>query len=305
MMSNTHSMKRYLPSLSALSAFEAAAIHLNFTRAGEDIGLTQSGISRQVAALEAQLGLRLFERIGPKLVLSDAGRAYRERVSQTLDQLEEATIDLVRGSARSEMLQIGVQDSLGSQWLVSKMTRFIKRFPDQHFTMLPVDGTLDFSSSQIDVAVLRGRGVWPDMYHHHLMDEKVVVVAAPSLIPAGTELPPTEFCRFPLIQNAHRPASWLRWLEANSLSHNERISGPRFSQTNMVIQAAIAGIGLAVVPRVMVEVQLDCGLLHMPLGGAVPSGFGYYLVYPFNRNITKPITDFRDWLVSETRSLRM
>ena len=294
-------MRRFIPSLSALVAFEAAATYRSFTRAGENLGLTQSGISRQVSSLEKTLGIKLFERIGPRLVLTDEGRSYVGVVTKLLNNLEEASIDLVRGSRSQDALQIGVQDSLASQWLVSRMPGFLSRFPDTNFNMVPVTTHLNFEASNIDVAVLRGRGAWEDAHAYHLMSETVAVVAAPSLIPTNAQLLTAEYDKYPLIQNAHRPDSWLQWLDVKGLSRAKNITGPRFAQTSMVIEAARAGIGLAVVPTLMITDLLADGSLHMPFGPEVPSGLSYFVVYPLKLGVSKPVLDFRDWILAQAR----
>jgi len=294
-------MRRFIPSLSALVAFEAAATYRSFTRAGENLGLTQSGVSRQVSSLERQLGVKLFERIGPRLVLTDAGRSYVTAVTPLLNGLEERSIDLVRGSRSQDALRIGVQDSLASQWLVRRLPGFVSRFPDARFGMNPVSDDVDFDAQGIDVAVLRGRGAWTDAHAYHLMSETVAVVASPALIPVGAPVRAADYSDYPLIQNAHRPDSWLRWLDTMGLSRARTISGPRFSQTSMVIEAACAGMGLAIVPTLMVTEALAQGRLHMPFGPEVPSGLSYFVVYPLKRGVSKPVLDFRDWIVSEAR----
>jgi DNA-binding transcriptional LysR family regulator len=297
-------MRRYLPSLSSLQAFEAAATHLSFTRAGEDLGLTQSGVSRQIGNLEQQLGIRLFERFGPRLVLTDAGRAYAKSVTRILADLEEASIDVVRGSRATDALQIGVQDSMASRWLVPRMSEFLERNPDIHFNMMPLRTEVDLEDQELDVAVLRGRGAWPNALSFELVIEKVAVVAAPSLIDPAEEQAPEDHVNYLKIQNAHRPDSWLRWLEAKQLEHKGPISGPRFSQSTMVIEAALAGLGLAVLPTFLIQDHLEQGRLHLPFGPAVPSGFSYYVVYPERQSVSKPVLNFRDWIVSATRHLR-
>lgn len=297
-------MRRFVPSISALHAFEASATYLNFTRAGEDLGLTQSGVSRQVGNLERQLGVRLFERLGPRLVLTETGRSFLQTVSGILDDLEEAAIDVVRGSRSVDAMQIGVQDSFAAQWLVPRMHRFLARCKNPRFNMVPVHGEADLESLSIDIAVLRGRGAWANAHVRHLLSEEVAVVAAPSLIPAGEQRDPALHTRYEKIQNAHRPDSWLRWLAAKGLSHDGPISGPRFSQTSMVIEAAVTGIGLAVVPTIMVENQLRSGALHMPFGEAVASGLSYFAVYPERNGQSKEVLEFRDWLILETRQFR-
>ncbi|MBV6656703.1 MAG: LysR family transcriptional regulator [Devosiaceae bacterium] len=297
-------MARFIPSLSALVAFEAAVTHRNFTRAGESLGLTQSGISRQVSALEKQLGVKMFERIGPRLILTDEGSSYAQAVTETLNRLEEASIDLVRGGSSRDALKIGVQDSFGGQWLVARIKRFVAAHPNAGFTMVPVTSDTAFRDQEVDVAVLRGIGAWHDAHAHHLLDEQVCVVASPELIPSGEQLAPSDYHRFPLIQNAHRPDSWLRWLEAKGLSRQDTISGPRFSQTTMVIEAARTGLGLAVVPTVMIEDKLADGSLHMPLGGPIPSGQSYSVVYPLALGKSKAVLQFHDWVLAEARQAK-
>lgn len=303
-MKFTHAMKRNIPALGALLAFEAAATYRSFTRAGEDLGLTQSAVSRQIATLEARLGVKLFERIGPRLILSDAGRSFAQAITPHLDGLEEAAIDLVRGSRMRDAMQIGVQDSLGSNWLVPRLPEFQRRAPGVAFNLVPLPSNPDFEESGIDVAVLRGRGAWADAHAHRLIDEMVAVVASPRLIEPGRRRKPAEFQHYPLIQNAHRPDSWLRWLEAMDLTRQDHITGPRFSQTTMVIEAAVSGMGLAVVPTLMIERHLAEGRLHLPFAAPVPSGLSYFVVYPLRLGVSKPVLDFRDWLLGSTKHLR-
>ncbi|MTI42452.1 DNA-binding transcriptional LysR family regulator [Roseibium hamelinense] len=303
-MINDHGMRRFVPSLAALTAFEAAASYRNFTRAAEDLGVTQGAVSRQVAALEQQLGAKLFRRVGPQLFLTEAGRSYATAITPILHALEETSIDIVRGRGLGNTLQIGVQDSLGSQWLVHRLPSFTRFAPEIAYTVRPVSAAPNFVEDGVDVAILRGTGSWAEAHSFRLFPETVAVVASPAMIPVGAPLNPDEYHRFPLIQNAHRPDSWLRWLEAKGLERKHPISGPRFAQTSMVISAAVAGIGLAIAPLIMIEDELATGRLHTALGPPVPSGFSYYIVYPLSKGDTRHTLALRDWLLAETRALR-
>ncbi|MEM9050324.1 MAG: LysR substrate-binding domain-containing protein [Pseudomonadota bacterium] len=303
-MMETHAVRRFIPSLSALVAFEAAATYGSFTRAGEDLGLSQSGVSRQVAVLERHLGVKLFERVGPRLILTDAGRSYAQEITPILNALETASINFVRGGGLQDTLRIGVQDSLGSQWLVRRLPDLARRAPKIDYTVLPVSDATALGAIDLDIAILRGRGAWADAHAHRLFAETVAVVAAPRLVTAGQDVPPQHYHRYPLIQNAHRPDSWLRWLEAKGLDRQDRIAGPRFAQTSMVIEAAISGLGLAIVPVVMIEDELANGRLRIVMGPPVPSGLSYFVVYPLARGLSKPVLDLRDWLLAETRPMR-
>lgn len=298
-----HDVRRYIPTVAALQAFEASALTLSFTRAGEELGRTQSGVSRQVSNLEGLLGVNLFERFGPRLVLTPAGEQFAATVSDILDRLEEASMDVIRGSRSADALQIGVQDSFASRWLVPRMKRFMELHPSQTFNLIPVRGDVDFDRGP-DVAVLRGQGAWRDAVAYKLISEQVAVAASPDLVPLGMTLPLTDHQTFQKIQNAHRPDSWLRWMAAKDIDHHGIISGPRFSQTTMVIEATLAGIGIAVLPVFMIEEYLEDGRLHLPFGAPVASGAGYYAVYPETRRAPTPVRNFRDWILSETRTMR-
>jgi DNA-binding transcriptional LysR family regulator len=302
-MTNSHDMRRYIPTLAALQAFEASALTLNFTRAGEELGRTQSGVSRQVSSLETFLGVDLFERFGPRLVLTPAGAQFATAISDILDRLENASMDVIRGSRSVDALQIGVQDSFASRWLVPRMKHFIELHPSQSFNLIPLRGDVNFENGP-DVAVLRGQGAWRDAVAHKLISEHVAVAASPELVPSGDILALSAHQNFPKIQNAHRPDSWLRWMAAKGIDHHGVISGPRFSQTTMVIEATLAGIGIAVLPVFMIEEYLRDGRLHLPFGTPVASGAGYYAVYPETRRASAPVRKFRDWIMAETRSLR-
>ena len=152
-----------------------------------------------------------------------------------------------------------------------------------------------------DVAGLRGRGAWAEAHAHHMMAEMEVVIASPDLVSKDTVHSPSDYLQYPLIQNSHRPDSWLRWLSAMGLARPEHISGPRFAQTSMVIEAALSGIGIAVVPTIMVERHLAQGRLYLPFGDPVPSGLSYFVVYPLRVGVSKPVLDFRDWVLSQVR----
>ena len=162
---------------------------------------------------------------------------------------------------------------------------------------------MDFSKGP-DVAVIRGQGAWRDAVALKLITEQVAVVAAPGLMAPNDQRPLSQHQDFPKIQNAHRPDSWLRWLAAKGVEHQGPISGPRFSQTTMVIEAALAGIGLAVLPVFMIEEHVADGRLHLPFGPPVASGAGYYVVYPETRRPSTSVRLFRDWIIAETRALR-
>ncbi len=150
-------MRRFLPTLSTLQAFEAAARQLSFTKAADDLGITQSAISRQIKNLEEFLGIQLFERYGSRVVLTDAGQAYAETIHAAIDKLEIASIDIVRGRRAEEALKIGTLPTFGSRWLTRHIDAFSRHSPDEHLEFMRTYNDADFNSTSMDIADLAGR----------------------------------------------------------------------------------------------------------------------------------------------------
>lgn len=297
-------MRRFLPSLPALQAFEAAARHMSFTKAGEELAMTQSGISRHIQNLERYLGVRLFERSGSRLVLTDPGAKYFQEIEQTLNKLEEVSIDVVRGRKADASLMIGAYPTLAARWLAPRLEGFVQGNPDMPIEIMLVDPKLDFDHSRIDIAILRGVGSWRNARASLLFPEELAVVASPKLIPATTKLDWLDFARFPTLQNASRPSLWLNWLRAANLSYSGAIQGVRFAHSEMLINAAVSGLGLAVVPVQYVERELESGELHLPLGKPVRSSESYWAVYSERKSQKHSVIAFRDWLLHESRKSR-
>ncbi|NRQ17440.1 LysR substrate-binding domain-containing protein [Ensifer sesbaniae] len=297
-------MRRFLPSLSALHAFDASVRHLNFTRAAEDIGITQSGISRQIRNLESFLGLSLFERSGPRLILTESGASYYEEVSRLLGKLEEASIDAVRGRKTQGILKIGLPSTLMRRWGATVLTAFSSNHPQAWFEVYPCRHDLEFATSDLDFAILRGTGNWSGARSHLLFPEELVVVGSPKLLPAEG-LPSDEaLLDCPLIQNSARPSLWLHWLRGAGVSYNSRIYGPRLPTTDMIIECALQGMGLAVVPEIHVREEIADGRLRPAFRRYQPSGESFYLCYPESRIGSDGVRAFRDWFLTEFQRQR-
>ncbi len=291
-------MRRFLPSLSALQAFDSAARHLSFTRAAEDLMLTQSGVSRQISNLETYLGVRLFERIGSRLVLTDAGAAYAADVRQTLDRLEEVSIDAVRGRKADKSLMLGAHPTFALRWLIPRLRAFGRAFPGLPVEVMTMPQGATPADAETDLCILRGVGSWQAARVRPLMPERLAVVAAPALVDSLGPLPEElDFRRLPTLQNASRPSLWLQWLRASGRRYEGAIQGNRMPQTEMLIRAAVEGLGLAVVPDIYIEDELRQGRLMLPFGPPVPSGEGYWTAIPETRAHRPNLVAVRDWLL--------
>lgn len=292
-------MRRFLPSLSALHAFDAAVRHLSFTRAAEDIGITQSGISRQIRNLEDFLGLTLFERAGPKLVLTAEGASYYEEISRLLSKLEDVSIDAVRGRKAQSMLKIGFPPTLMRRWGAAMLTAFASAHPQTWFEVYPCPHDLDFATCELDLAFLRGTGNWTGARSQMLFPEELVVVGSPTLVP-NDGLPNDEaLLDYPLIQNSSRPSLWLHWLRGAGVHYKSRIYGPRLPNFDMILECATGGMGLAVVPELHVREQLAAGVLKPAFNRLQHSGEGFYLCFPQARMSSTNVRTFRDWFATE------
>lgn len=291
-------MRRFLPSLSALQAFDSAARHLSFTRAADDLMLTQSGISRQISNLETYLGVRLFERIGSRLVLTDAGNSYAHDVRQTLDRLEEVSIDTVRGRKADKSLMLGAHATFALRWLIPRLRDFSRAFPDLPVEVVIVPQGADPAQVEADIAILRGVGSWPGTRVRQLFPERLAVVAAPGLAAdCGPLDGDMDFRRLPTLQNASRPSLWLQWLRASGRRYEGAIQGTRLPQSEMLIRAACDGLGFAVVPEHYIIEDLRQGRLVLPFGAPVASGEGYWIAIPETKAHRPNLIGVRDWLI--------
>lgn len=287
--------KRFLPSLSALQAFEAAARLLNFTKAADELGMTQSGVSRHINGLESFLNLVLFERAGSHLALTETGSSYYEDVVQVLARLEEASIDAVRGRRAGEWLIVGSTPTLASTWLVPRMRGFSRHHPDIPFELATIEDDGDTETRPVDIALLRGAGQWHGRADK-LFDEELAVVASPDLLPPGSDIDLLDFDTVPSLQNASRPSLWLTWLRISGMPYRGTIRGNRFSHSALLIQAAVQGMGIAVVPKHYIGAELQSGALHLPFGDPIRSGEAIWLVNPEGKTQKRNIQILRDWL---------
>ncbi|MFK0161688.1 LysR substrate-binding domain-containing protein [Rhizobium sp. NPDC090279] len=292
-------MRRFLPSLSALHAFDASVRHLSFTRAAEDMGITQSGISRQIKNLEGFLGLTLFERAGPKLILTAEGARYYEEIERLLDKLEDVSIDAVRGRKAQSMLKIGFPPTLMRRWGAAMLTAFASAHPQTWFEVYPCQHDLDFATSELDLAFLRGTGNWSGARSQLLFHEELMVVGAPRLLPPQGLVNDEALLDFPLIQNSSRPSLWLHWLRGAGVHYKSRIYGPRLPNFDIIVECAINGMGLAVVPELHVRDELASGTLKPALNRLQTSGEGFYLCFPQARMSSANVRVFRDWFATE------
>lgn len=294
-----------LPSLTALLAFDAALRHRSFTRAGRELGRTQGAVSRQIALLEEQLGRPLFHREHPHLRPTRAARTFGVKLHRVLDRLSAIVLETQAGDDEGGVLNLAVLPTFGTTWLIPRLAGFLADHPAVSVHLTTSLQIFDFEAEELDVAIHYGEGVWPRARSEALMEEEVVVVCAPSLIQKRALAEPADLAGQTLLQLSSRPAGWDSWLAQNELGGIAGRRGPRFEHHLMVLQAAQAGLGVALLPDFVAAEPLERGSLVEPFPGRrARTHRSYWLVYP-ERSLELPaLHSFRAWLRTEIESAR-
>ena len=250
--------RRLTPSMSLLIAFEAAARHCSFTKAADELALTQSAVSRQVQSLEAQLEIELFHRDGRKIELTAAGALYQHELAAALGRIRSATLQTIAYKAEGGPLNLAVLPTLGSKWLLPKMHEFYALHPGNlvHIHSRIIHADIHSSASDMQAIICAGKGDWPGYISHLLLKEKLVVIASPTALADFHAMSPSDVADQVLLNLVSRPNAWSDWFDRNNLSHRSMRTGPSFELTAHLIQAVSAGIGIGLVPDILVQDEL-------------------------------------------------
>lgn len=291
--------RRLTPSMSLLVAFEAAARHCSFTKAAEELALTQSAVSRQVQNLEAQLEIELFRREGRKIELTAAGALYQHELSAALGRIRNATLQTISYKNDGGPLNVAVLPTLGSKWLLPQMHEFYTKHPEilVHIHSRIVREDVRTSALDMNAIICVGSGDWPGFISHQLLAEKLVVVASPDALSGYRSMSPENVAEHTLLNVVSRPGAWLDWFDSHNVDHKSRRVGPSFEMTGHLIQAVSAGIGIGLVPEILVRDELRSGEL-VALFEPIESGRSYYLIYATRYQNLPSLNAFRDWLLS-------
>jgi LysR family glycine cleavage system transcriptional activator len=286
-----------MPDLAALHAFEAAARHGSFTRAAVELNLTQSAVSRQIKDLEARLGVALFARIRQRIVLSAAGQRLLPEVAGLLEGLEHLTLRAASGRDVTGELTIATLPTFGSRWLVPRLGRFLAAHPGVQCVMQARPASFDLAEAGVDIAIHYGKPVWPGAQCSYLCAEAVLPVAAPAVL-AGDDLLPDDLA---LLHLTSRPMLWPEWLQQQGDAMARGFQGHRFDQFSLLIEAAAAGLGAALLPRYLIERELQAGVLQPLRGAALTTEAAYWVVEPDQRALDSNVLAFRDWIMAEAQ----
>lgn len=292
-------MRRKIPNTWALTAFESAARHASFTKAARELSLTQSAICRQIAGLEEFLGVKLFLRSKRGVTLTEAGQTYSRQVSLRLDAVERDTLELMARRGLGGTLELATVPTFATRWLLPRLASFQRDYPDITINLSTSTRPFLFDDTHFDGAIYFGDATWPGTESRPLMHEELVPVCSPRLIAPRKKLKPEDVSKYPRLQQSTRPYAWRQWFESLSLAIEGDMTGPRYELFSMLSQAAIHEMGIALIPRFLIEDELKSGLLIVPVNHAFVSDKLYRFIYPEHKADSAVLQHFRDWLEAE------
>ncbi len=292
--------RRFLPPMSALCAFEAAARLQNFTAAAAELNLTQSAVSRQIRLLEDMLGAELFVRERQTVQLNKAGETYAREIRDALRKVSSATLGF-RANPGGGTLNLGILPTFGTRWLAPRLPAFFARHPGITVNLSTRPEPFDFGAESVDAAIHFGQAQWPGAELDLLMRETVAPTCSPGLLAQYRFAAPADLLQAPLLHLQSRPDAWERWFDAMGLAVND-VHGMLVDQFALAAQAAISGLGVALLPQFLVQPELQRGDLVLALDAPVQSEHRYYLAWPPSRANYPPLIAFRQWIVETAAS---
>ena len=300
-------MPRRLPPLNALKAFESAARHESFTRAAEELCVTQGAVSHQVKALEATLGIKLFNRERQGLVITDAGREYLNVVRDALDRIAAGT-ERVLQRQNSGVLTVSTSPDFAAKWLINRLGRFSDTHPGIDLRVSATMHHIDFVREEVDVAVRHGDGNWSGLDAVRLCTEQLFPVCSPKLMAGRNRLTkPSDLKKAPLLHLDDSKA-WAQWFDAARIADAETSHGLTLNRASMLIDAAVDGQGVALARTTLAAWDLISGRLVRPFDVGLKLTRTYWIICPKATSTKAKVATFRDWLLAEaaddTRRLR-
>ena len=289
-------MYQHLPPLKSLRSFEAAARHLSFTKAAEELLVTQGAVSRQVKNLELHLGTRLFLREANCLELTDYGRAILPAASLAFENIDKA---IEMASRARSVIRLKVAPTFAVRWLMPRLAAFARHDDDievRPSITLPPD---DFDTASFDAGIIYGDGSWPSLHATLLSEEVLTPVCAPALIERnGPIIEIGDLADQVLLHTTTDRRDWPLWLSAVNAQGIDGYDGPTFETLDMAVRVAEAGIGVALGDLSLVGEDIRDGKLVAPIDRPVHTGRGTYFVCPRENRGQTGLTVFRDWLVA-------
>lgn len=288
--------RRFLPNLSLLLAFDAVMRTGSVTGAAQDLGLTQSTVSRLLQSLEAQLGQELFIRHKKRLTPTEAAERYFRDISAALDLIQRGSMTLI-ANPDGGSLDLAVLPTLGTRWLAPRLPEFLSLHPGISINLTTRFERFSFQTEPFDAVIFYGQADWPDAGHLKLFDERLTACASPGLLERTSIMTPDDVKSTMLLQLPTRPDAWSDWFRGQGVEP-EAVHGMMVDQFSMMIQVAISGMGIALLPDYLARIEIAEGRLLPILRQAVPASGSYWLAWPRHHDAFKPLMALRNWIAS-------
>jgi DNA-binding transcriptional LysR family regulator len=295
-------MRRKIPGTDLLIAFETAARHQSFTRAAEELSLTQSAVCRKISALEDYLGIQLFNRVKKRVSLSGSGEIYARQVRENLKHIEHDTLSLMAHRNAGRVLELAVISTFATRWLIPRLPDFYEHHPEITLDFTTRNDPFMFTGTPFDAAIHFGDPIWPGAIAEFLFGEEMVPVCKPALLGGRSSIEASELERMPLLHQSARPDAWREWFEIAGLGNVNAMGGSRYEIFAMLVEAAKAGLGVALMPRFFVLDEIASGELVVPCSYVLCSQRGYYLVYPEDKQDLESLQVFCGWLRAQAEA---
>ncbi len=292
-----------LPPMNTLRAFEAAARHLSFTHAAAELHITQAAVSHQIRTLEEALGVRLFRRLNRAIRLTEEGQQFVSEVRKALSHLATAMEKLAAPDAGGP-LTVSVLPSFAAKWLVPRLGRFRERHPEIDVRVSPSIQLTDFQRDDVDLGVRYGKGKYEGLHSVRLMTEDIFPVCSPKLLSGAKALRQPADLRHHTLLHDDGYVDWAMWLLVAGVQDIPPTQGPFFTDSALVLQAAVEGQGVALARGALAADDLAAGRLVKPFDIAIPTEYAYYIVCPKATAQHPKIAAFRDWLLAEAGANR-
>lgn len=291
-------MRKKIPKTDLLITFEAVAHYESYTRAAEELSLTQSAVFRQIATLEEFLNVPLFHHVRKRIFLNDAGKHYLGLVQHILDELENVTQDIMSWQSSQQRFELAVTPTFSTHWIIPNLQDFREKFPEVSLNIIALTTPTDFTNLKYDAAIMREDfcNSWP--HSEYLFEEELVPVCSRMLWKDDkTKLSTAEVLEeFTLLHQSTRFNAWSDWFELSGISHAKTCVGPRFDLLSMLISATRANLGVALLPRFAIEKDLENGDLVIPCDLPMNTGNRFVLTYKEDKKGSSSLCKFSAWL---------
>jgi LysR family transcriptional regulator, glycine cleavage system transcriptional activator len=299
---HTGRVKRTCPTIQELLAFDAVARHESLTRAATSLCVSVSAVSKQIASLEQYLGRPLLQKYGRGVQLTLAGREYLARVSPSLRTLETATFELRAGRTGAGVISLASVPTFLTKWLIPRLVDFRRLHAGVTFSFSQHLAGTESPPADIDAAIRYGSGDWPAVRSDYIAGKEFACVHSSSLVPNAGALSSAEaVAANMLLHHDQAPLAWRHWAHDQNIDEALTLSGPRFAQYSAIIQAAISGLGVALVPKILVEEELSRGVL-VQFGKLVELEHGHYLCFDSARLERPVFAAFRSWILAQAQA---